>query len=128
MDVSAVVAGPGLSAHVKIFHAPAAEATDIDLVIRDTQDLGSSAARHDGFRTRWEAWRAPDPVTTRSSPRLRPVSEWLGVIRTGPRLPVRYLPPDSPAQAAETTFHPVAAGTEAPARRMAADLLDTMPL
>ncbi|MER5527373.1 PaaX family transcriptional regulator C-terminal domain-containing protein [Streptomyces sp. NPDC002677] len=127
VDVSAVVAELGLSAHVKIFHAHAAEATDIGLMIRDTWDLGSIAARYEDFRTRWEAWRAgpgDDPVVTR----LRLVSEWLGVIRTDPRLPVRHLPTDWPAHRAEATFHRVAAETEAPARRTAADLLDTMPL
>ncbi|MGW7425609.1 PaaX family transcriptional regulator C-terminal domain-containing protein [Streptomyces sp. NPDC054813] len=52
----------------------------------------------------------------------------MGIIRTDPRLPVRHLPPDWPARRAETTFHRVAAETEAPARRMAADLRDTTSL
>ncbi|MFF7474120.1 PaaX family transcriptional regulator C-terminal domain-containing protein [Streptomyces sp. NPDC008092] len=127
VDVSAVVAELGLSAHVKIFHALADEATDIDLMIRDTWDLASIAARYEDFRTRWAAWRAgpgDDAVVTR----LRLVSEWLDIIRTDPRLPVRHLPADWPAHEAETAFHRVAAETEAPARRMAAALLETTPL
>ncbi|MCG7208411.1 PaaX family transcriptional regulator [Streptomyces arenae] len=127
VDVSAVVAELGLSAHVKIFHALADEATDIDVMIRDTWDLESIAARYADFRARWEAWRPGadgDAVVTR----LRLVSEWLDVIRTDPRLPARHLPADWPAHAAEATFHRIAAETEAPARRMAADLLDTTPL
>ncbi|MGW7546753.1 PaaX family transcriptional regulator [Streptomyces sp. NPDC054770] len=127
VDVTAVVAELGLSAHVKIFHAPADGATDIDLMIRDTWDLASIAARYEDFHSRWEAWRAgpdDDAVVTR----LRLVSAWLDVIRTDPRLAVRHLPADWPAHAAETTFHRVAAETEAPARRTAAALLETTPL
>ncbi|MEU2779803.1 PaaX family transcriptional regulator C-terminal domain-containing protein [Streptomyces sp. NPDC007162] len=127
VDVSAVVAELGLSAHVKIFHALADEATDIDVMIRDTWDLESIAARYEDFRARWEAWR-PGPDDDAVVTRLRLVSEWLDIIRTDPRLPARHLPADWPAHAAEATFHQVAADTEAPARRMAADLLDTTPL
>ncbi|MEW2301306.1 PaaX family transcriptional regulator C-terminal domain-containing protein [Streptomyces sp. NPDC006655] len=127
VDVSAVVAELGLSAHVKIFHALADEATDIDVMIRDTWDLESIAARYEDFRARWEAWR-PGPDDDAVVTRLRLVSEWLDIIRTDPRLPARHLPADWPARAAEATFQRVAADTEAPARRTAADLLDTTPL
>ncbi|MET9090055.1 PaaX family transcriptional regulator C-terminal domain-containing protein [Streptomyces sp. NPDC004237] len=127
VDVSAVVAELGLAAHVKIFHALADEATDIDLMIRDTWDLGSIAARYEDFRTRWEAWH-PGPGDDAVVTRLRLVSEWLDIIRTDPRLPVRHLPADWPAHRAEATFQRVAAETEGPARLMAGDLLDTIPL
>lgn len=123
VDVSAIVSELGLSAHVKIFHARADEATDIDVMIRDTWDLESIAARYVSFEKRWTAQLgAPsgDPIATR----LRLVSEWLEVIRTDPRLPARHLPPDWPARSAEDVFHRIAHQTEAPARGMAAELLD----
>ncbi|MGW0842865.1 PaaX family transcriptional regulator [Streptomyces sp. NPDC002787] len=152
VDVVAVVAELGLTAHVKIFHARANVATDIELMIRDTWDLDSIAARYVTFDKRWTAHGGtgsgsasgsgstsgsgpgpgPGPGTgTGVDPlgtRLRLVSEWLWTIRTDPRLPTRHLPPDWPARAAEETFHRVAEQTREPARRMALELLDTVPL
>ncbi|MDN0194005.1 PaaX family transcriptional regulator C-terminal domain-containing protein [Streptomyces sp. S.PNR 29] len=128
VDVSATVAELGLSAHVKIFHARADQATDIELMIRDTWDLGSVAARYVTFDKRWTAHlgaaAGDDPIGTR----LRLVSEWLWTIRTDPRLPARHLPPDWPARSAQQTFRRVAEQTEAPARQLGRDLLQTAPL
>ncbi|WAU86421.1 PaaX family transcriptional regulator [Streptomyces sp. Qhu-G9] len=127
VDVSAVVAELGLTDHVKIFHARADAATDIGLMIRDTWDLGSIAARYVTFDKRWaahlDAGAADDPIGIR----LRLVSEWLGTIRADPRLPAQHLPPDWPARAAQLTFRRIAQQTEAPALRMARELLDTVP-
>ncbi|MER6157676.1 PaaX family transcriptional regulator C-terminal domain-containing protein [Streptomyces sp. NPDC001868] len=127
VDIAGVVAELGLTDHVKIFHARADTTTDIELMVRDTWDLESIAARYVTFDKRWTAHpgagSGDDPIGTR----LRLVSEWLWTIRTDPRLPARHLPPDWPARAAEDTFRRVAARTGTPARRMAAELLDTVP-
>jgi phenylacetic acid degradation operon negative regulatory protein len=127
VDVSAVVSELGLADHVKIFHAQADQATDIELMIRDTWDLESIAARYVTFDKRWTAHlgagSGDDPIGTR----LRLVSEWLWTIRTDPRLPARHLPPAWPARPAQETFRRVAEQTEAPARRMARELLETAP-
>ncbi|MER6133849.1 PaaX family transcriptional regulator C-terminal domain-containing protein [Streptomyces sp. NPDC001815] len=127
VDVAAVVADLGLTDHVKIFHARADAATDIGLMIRDTWDLESIAARYVAFDERWaahlDAGAADDPIGIR----LRLVSEWLGTIRTDPGLPAQHLPPDWPARAAQVTFRRIAQQTEAPALRMARELLDTVP-
>jgi phenylacetic acid degradation operon negative regulatory protein len=124
VDISGLVAELGLAAHVKIFHARADVATDIDVMIRDTWDLESIAARYISFGKRWTAplgTGSGDPLGTR----LRLVAEWLGTIRTDPRLPARHLPADWPARPAEEAFLRVAEETEPSARRMAEELLET---
>lgn len=76
VDVSVVVAGLGLTAHVKIFHAQAAEVTDIEQMICDTWDLKSIAARYVAFDERWSAHLENgtdhDPIGSR----LRLVSDY----------------------------------------------------
>ncbi|CAM5404158.1 PaaX family transcriptional regulator OS=Streptomyces aurantiogriseus OX=66870 GN=paaX PE=4 SV=1 [Streptomyces aurantiogriseus] len=127
VDISEIVAELGIAAHVKIFHAHADAATDIDVMIRDTWDLETIAARYAAFEKRWITHlgdRSGDPLATR----LRLVAEWLGTIRTDPRLPARHLPPNWPARPAEETFRRLAVQTGEPARRVAADLLETTPL
>ncbi|MGW0332368.1 PaaX family transcriptional regulator [Streptomyces sp. NPDC003011] len=128
VDVAGIVAELGLAAHVKIFHAQADEATDIGLMVRDTWDLESIAARYVSFDKRWtahlDAGSGDDPIGTR----LRLVSEWLWTIRADPRLPARHLPPDWPARPAQETFRRVAEQTADPAQRMARALLETVPL
>ncbi|MFD5404123.1 PaaX family transcriptional regulator [Streptomyces griseorubiginosus] len=127
VDVSAVVAELGLTAHVKIFHARAAEMTDIEQMISGTWDLESIAARYVTFDKRWSdrLGQAPDddPIGTR----LRLVSEWLWTIRTDPRLPARHLPPTWPARTAQETFYTVAEQTH-PALEAARTSLETIPL
>ncbi|MFF4061719.1 PaaX family transcriptional regulator C-terminal domain-containing protein [Streptomyces sp. NPDC001668] len=127
LDVSTVVTDLGLTAHVKIFHATAAEVTDIEQMIRDTWDLESIAARYVAFDKRWTAHLGngtdDDPIGTR----LRLVSDWLDTIRTDPRLPSRHLPPAWPARPAQETFHRVAAQTH-PALEAARNTLETIEL
>ncbi|EMF53623.1 PaaX family transcriptional regulator C-terminal domain-containing protein [Streptomyces bottropensis] len=126
VDIAGVVAELGLTGHVKIFHARADVATDIELMIRDTWDVEGIAARYVSFDKRWTAHlgagSAEDPIATR----LRLVSDWLRTVRADPRLPARHLPPEWPARPAEDTFRRVAYRTEEPARRMAGALLDTV--
>lgn len=124
VDVSAVVAELGLAKHVKVFHGEAGVATDIEEMIRDTWDLESVAARYRAFDGRWSeapAAGTDDPLGAR----LRLVSEWLDTIRADPRLPSGHLPRDWPARPAQETFHRIAEQTEAPAREMARELLQT---
>jgi len=127
VDVSDVVTELGLTAHVKIFHAQAAEVTDIEQMISDTWDLESIAARYVTFDKHWTAHLGTgsddDPIGTR----LRLVSEWLRTIRTDPRLPARHLPPAWPARTAQETFQRVAEQTH-PALTAARTTLETTPL
>ncbi|MFI5660825.1 PaaX family transcriptional regulator C-terminal domain-containing protein [Streptomyces sp. NPDC051684] len=126
VDVSQVIAELGLTAYVKVFHGAAGVATDIEEMIRDTWDLESIAARYRAFDERWSEGPggragADDPLGAR----LRLVSEWLDTIRADPRLPSCHLPHDWPARRAQETFHRIAEQTEAPAREMARELLQT---
>ncbi|WP_371598242.1 PaaX family transcriptional regulator C-terminal domain-containing protein [Streptomyces sp. NBC_00564] len=129
VDVHSIVSELGLAAHVKVFHAQADQATDIGLMIRESWDLESIAARYVAFDKRWTADQdassgSVDPITAR----LRLVGEWLRIIRTDPRLPVQHLPPGWPARQAQETFRRVAEETAESADRMARELLETTPL
>jgi phenylacetic acid degradation operon negative regulatory protein len=123
VDVSTTVAELGLADHVKIFHAQADTATDIDRMIKESWDLDGIAARYTDFHERWTAQTDTDADSV--GVRLRLVTEWLQIIRTDPRLPARHLPASWPAQQAQETFRRIAAQTEAPARQMADTILDT---
>ncbi|MEU6802451.1 PaaX family transcriptional regulator C-terminal domain-containing protein [Streptomyces neyagawaensis] len=126
VDVRGIVSELGLDAHVKVFHARADEFTDIGLMIRESWDLEALAARYLAFDKRWATadLAAADPVAIR----LRLVAEWLRIIRTDPRLPVRHLPEEWPAREAQETFRRIAEQTEGPAGRRAAEVLETAPL
>ncbi|MCX4903043.1 PaaX family transcriptional regulator C-terminal domain-containing protein [Streptomyces sp. NBC_00878] len=131
LDVSELVSELGLTAHVKIFHATADEATDIGLMIRDTWDLDGVGARYADFDKRWTDGPSSGPSSGSGDPlgtQLRLTSEWLRIIRTDPRLPARHLPAAWPARSAHDTFHRIAEQTEEPALRIAADLMETAPL
>nr|WP_312870541.1 PaaX family transcriptional regulator C-terminal domain-containing protein [Streptomyces himalayensis] len=129
VDVSGVIAELDLAERIKVFHASADEATtDVDRMVLESWDLEAIAARYAAFDKRWTALEAGeghagDPIATR----LLLVTEWLGIIRTDPRLPARHLPAEWPARAAQETFRRIAAETEEPARRVAGELLDTVP-
>ncbi|MEB8337449.1 PaaX family transcriptional regulator [Streptomyces endophyticus] len=128
VDVSEVVGELGLAEYVKVFHGAAGVATDIEGMIRDTWDLESIAARYRAFDERWSEGPRERPGVGADDPlgaRLRLVSEWLDTIRADPRLPAGHLPHDWPARPAQETFHRIAEQTEAPAREMARELLQT---
>ncbi|WP_326582244.1 PaaX family transcriptional regulator [Streptomyces sp. NBC_00481] len=126
VDVREIVSELGLDAHVKVFHAQADEFTDVGLMIRESWDLETLAARYVAFDKRWTTadLAAADPIATR----LRLVAEWLRVIRTDPRLPLRHLPAEWPARQAQDTFRRIAEQTAGPAGRMAAEVLEATPL
>jgi phenylacetic acid degradation operon negative regulatory protein len=96
-------------------------------MISDSWDLDAIAARYVAFDKHWTARLGAgsgDPIGTR----LTLVSDWLGTIRSDPRLPARHLPADWPARPAQETFRRVADETAGPARRIAAELLETTQL
>ncbi|WP_433455710.1 PaaX family transcriptional regulator [Streptomyces sp. CA-142005] len=130
VDVSGIVAELGLEAHVKVFRAHADAGMDIAEMIDDTWNLGELAAHYREFVASWRPYAsggadlaAEDALALR----LRLTAEWLQVIRGAPRLPVRHLPADWPAAAAERTFRAVHSLLEAPARDAARRLIETIP-
>lgn len=119
-----IVAGLGLSAHARVFHARTAEFTDIGAMVGDAYDLPALAARYQDFLRRWEA--AP-PLDDPIAARLTLIAEWLDAIRRDPRLPVEHLPPHWPAARAQKLFRDLDAALLPPARSLAAALLDLKP-
>ncbi|MFB6849154.1 PaaX family transcriptional regulator C-terminal domain-containing protein [Streptomyces sp. NPDC056373] len=128
VDVSALVAELGLSAHVKVFRAHADTGTDIGRMIEETWELSDLAGRYAGFVGRWQSWEddlpdADDALVLR----LRLQTEWLQIVRRDPRLPVGHLPDDWPAEQAEKTFRTVYERLSPLVREASERLLDLVP-
>jgi phenylacetic acid degradation operon negative regulatory protein len=123
--VDDLVASLGLAAHVRVFRATVDELTDVAQLVADAYDLEPTAASYRSFLTRWSEEQpfADDPLAAH----LSIVTEWLRIIRKDPRLPVRHLPEDWPASAAQKAFHDIESTLSAPAADLAAQLLDTRP-
>ncbi|MGW6543321.1 PaaX family transcriptional regulator [Streptomyces massasporeus] len=128
VDVSALVAELGLSAHVKVFRAHADTGTDIGQMIEETWELSDLAGRYEGFVARWQPWEddlpdAGDALVLR----LRLQTEWLRIVRRDPRLPVKHLPDHWPAEQAEKTFRAVHERLSPLADEASERLLDLVP-
>ncbi|MBX9365488.1 PaaX family transcriptional regulator C-terminal domain-containing protein [Streptomyces sp. WAC04114] len=128
VDVSALVAELGLSAHVKVFRAHADTGTDIGQMIEETWELSDLAGRYQAFVERWQPWEddlpdAGDALVLR----LRLQTEWLRIVRRDPRLPVGHLPDDWPAEQAEKTFRTVHERLSPLAQEASERLLDLVP-
>ncbi|NUQ99164.1 MAG: PaaX family transcriptional regulator [Streptomyces sp.] len=129
VDVAELVSELGLAAQVKFFRAHADAGMDIGAMIEETWELSELAARYEEFVRRWETWesRLPDADDALAL-RLRLQAEWLQVIRRDPRLPVKHLPDDWPAERAEKTFRAVHERLTPLAREASERLLDLMPV
>ncbi|MFD8224791.1 PaaX family transcriptional regulator C-terminal domain-containing protein [Streptomyces massasporeus] len=128
VDVSALVAELGLSAHVKVFRAHADTGTDIGQMIEETWELSDLAGRYQAFVERWQPWEddlpdAGDALVLR----LRLQTEWLQIVRRDPRLPVAHLPDVWPAEQAEKTFRTVHERLSPLAHEASERLLDLVP-
>lgn len=130
VDVSSLVAELGLAAHVKIFRAHADSGMDIGAMIGETWDLVELAGCYEEFVRRWQPWetRLPEHPLAALALRLRLQAEWLQVIRRDPRLPVRHLPDDWPAEQAEKTFRAVYDRLTPLAQDASERLLDLVPV
>jgi phenylacetic acid degradation operon negative regulatory protein len=129
VDVEPLVAKLGLSAHVKVFRAQADAGMDIGAMIEETWELSELAGQYERFVRRWQPWETAAP--TDDDPlvaRLRLSTEWLRIIRRDPRLPVKHLPDDWPAEQAEKTFRAVHERLTPGARATAERLLDVVPV
>ncbi|MEU0200980.1 MULTISPECIES: PaaX family transcriptional regulator C-terminal domain-containing protein [unclassified Streptomyces] len=128
VDVSALVAELGLSAHVKVFRAHADAGMDIGQMIEETWELSDLAAGYEGFVRRWQPWQEDLPEADEAlALRLRLQTEWLRIVRRDPRLPVKHLPDDWPAERAEKTFRAVHERLSPLARDASERLLDLVP-
>ncbi|MGB3444053.1 MAG: PaaX family transcriptional regulator C-terminal domain-containing protein [Actinophytocola sp.] len=121
--VDDLVASLGLAAHVRVFRATVD--SDVAQLVADAYDLAPIAESYREFLARWShAQPYPDdPLAAH----LSIVTEWLRIIRKDPRLPVRHLPADWPAIAAQKAFRDIESTLATPAAELAAGLLDTRP-
>ncbi|MEU0838839.1 PaaX family transcriptional regulator C-terminal domain-containing protein [Streptomyces sp. NPDC005962] len=129
VDVDPILVELGLAAHVKVFRAHADAGMDIGAMIEETWELPALAGRYEEFVRRWqpqEHTSAGDDASLVA--RLRLSTEWLRIIRQDPRLPVRHLPEDWPAEQAEKTFRTVHERLTPGARTAARRLLDVVPV
>jgi len=128
VDVDALLADTGLESHVRVFYARPSASTDMHEAVRDAFDLDGLAAGYRTFLDTWDVARpypdAPDDLARE----LLLLTEWLQIIRRDPRLPVDHLPPDWPAVRAETVFRELHRRYQTPARAIAEEILDTIPL
>lgn len=74
-------------------------------MVRDAYDLPAIAGRYQEFLRRWDTPRPLPGAPEDLARQLWLVSEWLLILRDDPRIPLRHLPPDWPAVAAEEVFH-----------------------
>jgi phenylacetic acid degradation operon negative regulatory protein len=125
VPVEDIVESLGLGAHVRVFRATVDAVTDVGQLVADAYDLEPIAAGYRSFLDRWTGAQpfAGDPLAAH----LSIVTEWLGVIRSDPRLPVRHLPDDWPAIPAQKAFRDIEGELAAPAAELVATLLDTVP-
>lgn len=127
VEMDAVLEGIGAAEHVKVFQARAIEPTDVDDLVDGAWDLEGLAKTYQRFIERW----SPDPPEPESADalarQLQLTAEWLQILRQDPRLPIRHLPEDWPAERAQRLFRRLHAALEPEARAIAFALLDTRP-
>jgi phenylacetic acid degradation operon negative regulatory protein len=126
VDVAALVPDRRLLDHVLVFHAQVADPADANQMVRDAYDLPAIAAGYHEFLERWDTPR-PLPAAPDALARLMwLLSEWLLLLRDDPRIPLRHLPDDWPAVAAEQVFQRRSAELEPAARRIADAVIDAI--
>lgn len=129
VDVTSLVTELDLAAHVKVFRAQADAGLDIGAMIEETWELSDLAASYEAFVRDWQPYgeRMPDAEDALVA-RLRMQTEWLWLVRRDPRLPVKHLPDDWPAEQAEKTFRTVYDRLAPRAREASERLLDLVPV
>lgn len=125
VDATDLVAGLGTG--VKVFSAEPRTPTDMQAVVADAYDLAGLGARYRAFIDEWDradpAPDAPDDLA-RS---LRMLTGWLQLIRADPRLPLRHLPHDWPAEKAQRVCHTLHERFRPEAAEIVARLMDAVP-
>ncbi|MCK2220087.1 PaaX family transcriptional regulator [Actinomadura sp. ATCC 31491] len=116
-----------LGANVKVFAAEPRRPTDMQALVREAYDLEGLGRRYHEFLCRWDR---PDPAPDAPDDLARSLTlltGWLQIIRADPRLPLRHLPPDWPAERAQRLCHTLHERFRPEAAAIAERLLDTIP-
>jgi len=127
VDVGQVLAGVEGADRVRTFIARPGPDVDVPGMIGDAWDLDGLRARYDEFLARWGAPASGVPAEDPLAAQLALSTDWLGVIRSDPRLPLEHLPADWPAGEAQEVFRRWHAELDAPARAAASDVLVAVP-
>jgi phenylacetic acid degradation operon negative regulatory protein len=126
VDAERVVDGLGVSG-VKVFSAEPRSPTDMHALVGDAYDLAGLGRRYHDFLRRWDQ---ADPMPDAPDDLARSLlllTGWLQIIRTDPRLPLRYLPDDWPAEKAQRVCHDLHERFRPEAAELAGRLLATIP-
>jgi len=127
-DVVAMLAELDLGDNVTVLQARALKPTEAADLVRKAFDTAQIAERYRAFLDRWDR---PDPLPSAPDDLARQLflhGDWLQLVRRDPHLPAEHLPDDWPAIRAETVFRTLARRFEPTADRIAAELLDTLPV
>lgn len=128
VDVAPILRDPRLLDHIVVFRAEPAEPADVKRMVKDAYDLPVIA---DGYRHFLRRWDNPQPLPTAPDDLARNlylISEWLVLLRDDPRIPLRYLPEDWPAVAAQAVFLRQHERLQPSATRIAHSVIDSIEL
>lgn len=128
-DVGAVVGSLGTEEHLSVLQGRAVEPTSGGDLVRRAFDTTDVARGYRDFLARWDAPRDTEPQLRDDLARqLLLHTDWLQAVRVDPYLPCEHLPADWPATGAERVFRRLARRWDRPAARVAADVLEMLPL
>lgn len=127
VDVSGLLDDIEAAEHVKVFQARAVAPTDVDDLVDGAWEVEGLAKTYRRFIERWSPPGPESGATDALARQLSLTAEWLQILRRDPRLPIRHLPPDWPAEQAQRLFRRLHAELEPEARAIAFELLDTRP-
>ncbi|TMR25201.1 PaaX family transcriptional regulator [Nonomuraea turkmeniaca] len=127
-DVESVLAALGLGDNVTVLQARAFRPTESADLVRKAFDTDQIAERYRAFLDRWDTAHPLPSAADDLARQLLLHTDWLQLVRQDPRLPAEHLPADWPAIRAETLFHTLARRYEPTAAKLAAAVLDELPL
>lgn len=128
LDVVALLGDLDLDRHLNVFTARSGKPTEDEQLVHAAFDVDGIAARYREFLARWDRKRPLPRARDDLARQLLLHTDWLQLVRSDPRLPAAHLPSGWPAIRAERVFRDLARSYEEPATRIAAEVLDTVPV
>jgi phenylacetic acid degradation operon negative regulatory protein len=127
-DAAAIVESLDLTGNVTVFTARPAAPTESAELVHKAFDTAAIAARYNDFLDRWDTAAPLPSVPDDMARQLLLHSDWLQLVRQDPHLPAEHLTEDWPAIRAEKTFRELAAHYKTTATRIAAEVIDEIPI
>jgi phenylacetic acid degradation operon negative regulatory protein len=125
VEVAPILEGFALAGHVRAFRVMSLPPTDLAALVRETFDLAAIAERYRAFTRTWEpvvGHAIADPLVLT----LQLSTQWLRTIREDPRVPLRFLPRDWPAVAAQQLFRSLHGAQFPAAQALGRELFDVI--